>query len=243
MSLARQIMDVLPHDLSRTAFRVINPGGFANVNALRVKRPRDPDDNSLMPFIEHRCIFVHIPKCAGLSVSHSLFGCQAGNHLTVSEYRKAFSRSEFASYFKFTFVRNPWDRLVSIYYYLKDGGRGAGDQRWAERLLGPYDSFEAFVMNFITEENIQDAFHLRPQYQFLCQTKRSRPEVDFVGRFERLEQDFALVCAALSIDRPLQSRNRGRSRPAGYRSAYTPPMVDAVATAYARDIELFGYDF
>jgi hypothetical protein len=74
-------------------------------------------------------------------------------------------------------------------------------------------------------------------------TERSLPEVDFIGRFERLEEDFARVRMHVGLSEQLASTNRGRSRPASYRDSYDQEMIDRVARVYRRDIELFGYSF
>ena len=68
----------------------------------------------------HRCIFVHIPKTAGTSVEAALgwfteYTRGAQDHRSIRKLREAITPDEFCTYFKFTFVRNPWDRVVSWY--------------------------------------------------------------------------------------------------------------------------------
>ncbi|MBA2490567.1 MAG: hypothetical protein H0V34_02305 [Gammaproteobacteria bacterium] len=62
---------------------------------------------TLQPFDRYRCIYVHIPKTGGVSISTSLFGSTTGRHRTVAEYKQIFGERAFKDYFKFTFVRNP----------------------------------------------------------------------------------------------------------------------------------------
>src|SRR5258707_7699115 len=85
---------------------------------------------------EFRCIFIHIPKTAGTSLSQALFG-RHSRHIPYIEYEKGNPR-KFRQYFKFTFVRNPWDRLVSTYFFLKQGGLAPADPRWADQQLRAY---------------------------------------------------------------------------------------------------------
>ena len=69
-------------------------------------------DFSLKVFDECQCIFIHITKTAGTSVAKSLFG-YLPSHYTAIDYRVIYGRRTFDQYFKFAFVRNPWDRLYS----------------------------------------------------------------------------------------------------------------------------------
>ncbi len=72
---------------------------------------------------KHKCIFVHIPKTAGISVSVSLLGESIGN-MSAMYYRALFGKEDFRLYFKFAFVRNPFTRLISAFEFLKKGGGG-----------------------------------------------------------------------------------------------------------------------
>ncbi len=104
-----------------------------------------------------------------------------GAHYSIAQYKMMFTKEEFDSFFKFTFVRNPWDRTVSAYYYLKDGGRVKNDRRMRDRWIAPHATFRDFVLGFVTEENVSAAIHFRPQNEFLCMSPTRPPEVDFIG--------------------------------------------------------------
>lgn len=118
--LRNKVFYAFPYDMRRMLFSVIKQKQFHDLQHLRTIDTND--GYSLKPFDLYRCIFVHIPKAAGISMSRALFGNFAGNHKSVETYQRIFSKKEFNSYFKFTFVRNPWDRLFSAYIYLKRGG-------------------------------------------------------------------------------------------------------------------------
>ena len=79
----------------------------------------DSNDNMLKVFDKKKCIFFHIPKTAGISLVKALFGDLDWGHRDVKYYRNVFNKKKFDSYFKFTFVRNPYDRLFSAYSFLK----------------------------------------------------------------------------------------------------------------------------
>lgn len=240
--LKRQLADafwVLPHEVRRTAWRVLRPSSFRE--ALERRRQADRID-SLQPFDRHRCIFVHVPRAAGTSIANSLFGCQVGLHATLRRYSLIFSESDFRADFKFTFVRNPWDRLYSAFSYLVAGGMSAIDRRWAESNLAGIDDFETFVTEWLPRADLEHSYvHFVPQYRFL-QLRSPTPAVDFIGRFESIEEDFETIRARLDITPDLSHLNRS-SRSSDYRGAYTDEMKAIVACAFRKDIDLLGYEF
>jgi hypothetical protein len=217
----------------------------ARLRARRNKKNRQTDTGqySLAPFDNRRAIFVHIPKTGGISVSTALFGNLAGGHTRITEYRNIFSEKEFSQYYKFTFVRNPWDRLYSAYCFLKAGGINEDDSAWAVSHLSGIDTFEDFVMHFLNEEVIYTEVHLVPQYKFICYEDGQSP-VDFIGRFENLESDFNVVAAKIAPGAKLAHMNSSaKNKTASADMLFTQAMQEKVAILYARDIELFGYQF
>lgn len=234
----------LPHDLRRWLFAAAKPDKFIK---LQKKRRGDPDRGgySFRPFDEHRCIFVHVPKTAGVSISRELFGNLSGGHTPIATYERVFSKRDFESFFKFAFVRNPWDRLYSAYRFLKSGGMSEGDRRWAEQNLSGITGFSEFVTDHLRRSRILSSSHFIPQYRFLCRPGSKQVLVDFVGRYESLDRDFRTVKQRMGLDTPggLPHFNRGKSGAGDYRAAYTPETRRVVADVYREDIELFHYDF
>lgn len=218
------------HSIRRLSFRCFRPAKFAAIQAKRG------------PFDAHRCIFVHIPKCAGISVVRSLFGDFSCGHGNLKRYQIMFGPEEFNRYFKFTIVRNPYDRLVSAFHFMKKGGINAKDKRWAERNLAPYADFDAFVKGWVNRNNIWKGLHFRPQHSFIC-VRGNRPGLDFIGYFENLTSDFAHICQQLNIQSTLLETNRNPERARDYRSYYTEETRAIVARVYAEDIQMLGYAF
>ena len=99
--IAKQVFWSLPYETRRILFKVSCPRAYQKLQALRTVEVGK--GQTLMPFDKYQCIFVHIPKCAGISVCNSLFGGEAGWHIQIRKYQIAFTKSEFESYFKFTF--------------------------------------------------------------------------------------------------------------------------------------------
>ncbi len=185
-----------------------------------------------------KCIFIHIPKAAGTSVALTLFG-KDSRHVPWFEYQNA-NPWKYKRYFKFTFVRNPWDRLVSSYFFLCKGGMNPQDAVWAEQNLGQFGDFGSFVRGWVNEENIRTWVHFLPQHYFICD-QDGKVMVDFVGRIENMEQDFSHVARRLGCNKKLAKINAGDNR--HYSSYYDAETREIVRRVSARDIELFDYSF
>jgi chondroitin 4-sulfotransferase 11 len=196
---------------------------------------------SLRGFDEHRCIFVHIPKAAGISVAMALFGNLAGGHNTARHYRVVFG-PDFWRYFKFTFVRNPYTRLVSAYEFLRSGGHPAWptNQRFRDEVLSQYADFEDFVLRWLRPGTQWPEPHFRPQHEFL--ELGGRIVMDFVGRVERIQNDFATVSDRLGIPAQLERLNPTVEKKESLGSYYSNDAVERrVREVYAKDFELFDY--
>lgn len=230
----------LPHGTRRLLQRLFRHEQFCQSQMMRYT----DDEYSYKPFDRYRCIFVHIPKTGGISVSRALFGNLAGGHATIRHYQMVFAPEEFNRYFKFAFVRNPWDRLYSAYRFLKQGGMNTRDAQWASNNLSRYESFKEFVLDWVTPENIYHYDHFVPQTDFIYLPGRSHNPLDFIGRFEQLEKNFDKICARLGIHAQLEHRNRTDSNEtSSYRDAYDLTTRARVSEVYRMDIEMLGYVF
>lgn len=193
-----------------------------------------------------RCLFIHVPKAAGTSVAHALFNDKS-RHIALSRYF-AFDSDAADSFFKFAFVRNPWDRLHSAYHYL---ARRIGadprfpDHRWATHYLGSSGDFPGFVQRMARDRAYRAAvrryIHFRDQADWLSVRGKGMP-MDFIGRYESLEADFASACARIGIQCALP-HDRARTDGTKYTERYTPESIDFVGSLYARDVRLFDYEF
>jgi len=227
----------------------------------------------------HNCIFIHIPKTAGQSIEQVFLDLLRLNwetraplllrqndwpelgpphlaHLIGTDYVKCkyLTQEIFDDYYKFSFVRNPWDRMVSIYKQLGYFHR--------------YD-FKSFLIN-IFEQKVWERkyWFVRPQSDFVC-NEDGKLLVDFVGRFENLQNDFYDICEKINlplIELPFinktkkaitLNRNPGKlvkyawyqikgkqiQFHKNYQDYYDSESRDLVATIYQSDIELFEYRF
>ena len=191
-------------------------------------------------FDQHQALFIHVPKSAGRSIVRGLFDVKSVEHAPADWYQRL-DREKFERYFKFTFVRNPWDRAVSAYSYLKNGGSAASedDLHWS-RFVNQFDSFDDFVCQWMTAENIMRNALFTPQTLFL-QDEFGTLAMDFIGRFENLAEDFARVAERLNVNASLPHINQSRQTP--YEDFYSDRSRQIIADLYAGDISAFNYSF
>jgi hypothetical protein len=186
----------------------------------------------------HRFIFVHINKTGGTSIE-KIFEPYADQrdvpykHAAAAFYQQTFP-GRFRRYFKFAFVRNPWDWLVSRYHWSRDHQR-LFDYSFREFLLRLKNRIRLSATADWLEEQA-----LLPQIDRL--TIGGAIAVDFVGRFENLQSDFDKICSNLRIEsRPLPQVFKTEHAP--YVECYDNETRKIVEELYATDIETFGYRF
>jgi hypothetical protein len=200
----------------------------------------------------HRCIFVHIPKCGGSSIEdiiwpiaerteanlwmgfvrpmHNKLQTGGLQHLLARQIRDEVGRDVFGSYFKFTFVRNPWDKAVSQFLYLM---QSRPDLR-EFAAIRENASFEEYLERIRLRKHVQ----WQEQIDFL-HDENGQMLVDFVGRFESFERDARDIVSRLGIN--LTSLpHTNRSDRTGFQG-YTAEARERIADMYAADIAAFGY--
>jgi len=188
-----------------------------------------------------RSIFIHIPKTAGVSVSQALYGREIGHRR--AKYLKTYNPYMFQKYFKFGFVRNPWDRMVSAFWFLKKGGANKNDKKWASKYLASFKDFHDFVLSLKYKKQVNRVLkwhHFKPQWEYICDDDL-QILLDYVGRFEKLVSDFENVKNTLNIACELPYFNYGDHR--YYRKYYNWETKEIVSSLYKQDIELFNYYF
>ena len=238
------LLETLPYDVRRRAAAILVPRRFRALQARR--HVITGTGYTYEPFDRYRCIFVHVPKAAGISVARALFGNLGGGHNPIAVYRYVFSEAEFQSYFKFTFVRNPWDRTLSAFRFLTGGGMDPADRAWSESHLAAYADFSDFVVRGLRKPQVISYDHFIPQHEFVCLPYGGEIAVDFVGHFESLAADFERVKKRLGVghDVALPRENATPGKPVSdYRSFYNSETKEIVSEVYRKDIELFGYTF
>ena len=203
------------------------------------------------PFVskdhELKCIFFHVPKAAGTSLRKSIYGSKSF-HIPAVRY-KSIDAIKFDQYFKFCFVRNPYDRLLSAYEYLKircHSDMSFPDHRWAASNLTVYRDFEEFVLSLnesSVRNRIKSYIHFRDQLDWICDSNRERTILaDFIGRYETISEDYERLQEKLKLQKTLPAERKNPNRK-DYRKSYSTKMVDIASDIYAKDIYRLGYSF
>ncbi|MBC8395237.1 MAG: sulfotransferase family 2 domain-containing protein [Bacteroidetes bacterium] len=205
-------------------------------------------------------LFIHIPKAAGTSIIKSL-GCQerwrnashemhdidlpiddnenlSFGHVDINEVRSRslISDTQWNKYYKFCFVRNPWDRAVSLYEYIKKQGN-------------QYMSFNSFVFNLPNTESV-GFYNVNKFSQCQPQVKWIPEDIDYIGKVETIHSDIERISQILNTEITHPKKNNvTKERGSKHYHDYFPDtkegqfLKDEVADFYSEDIKRFNYTF
>jgi hypothetical protein len=202
---------------------------------------------------QHRFIFAAVPKTGTHSVRQALrehtgpddieqvglfvdkrfpwsdLAALRHGHLSLRQVRPYLGEDAFARYFKFAFVRNPFDRFVSYCAFMT-----RNDDRFAHE---PRNVMRQVLFELRPLEHVL----FQPQHTLLVD-ETGALLTDDVGRVEDMQASYDRMCVRIGIpSRKLEQVNS--SKRGDYRQYYDQALVDGVAALYRRDLELFGYAF
>ncbi len=193
---------------------------------------------------KYKAIYFFVPKVASTSLKKLCIdviniGVEKRAHFHRTHFpsidRKAVSKGD--GYFKFAFVRNPYDRLVSCYF-----GKVVQRRDFASGDFWKDKSFEDFVKIICKMSNSEMDIHFRPQYTFLTDTN-GKLLVDFIGRFENINEDFGKIKERAYFSKELELPHLAKTKHEEYQKYYTEETKRLVAQKYKKDLELFHYSF
>lgn len=206
---------------------------------------------------KYKFVFVHIYKTAGKSIRTALLPFAyynrfhrlalkafwkmhlrpplqlnpmpcSNDHSKVPAIVDVIGQKTFDEYFSFAIVRNPWDWQVSLYNYMVKT-----PTHYQNRFANKFPDFASYLRWRCAEE-------VRFQKDFIYSSE-GKLLVDFVGRYEKIDDDFRLICDRIGIHTKLPVLNVSKTRP--YQEYYTPELTELVRLAFRPDIDLFEYDF
>lgn len=202
---------------------------------------------------KHRFIFFAVPKTATHTIREALrqhigdddweqqvlYGKQflpipeiarlQHGHITAEQIRPHLDDDVWNSYFKFGFVRNPFDRFVSTCFFLN-----RGDPNFAESAV-------RFMKERLPRERFRKRVLVKPQYQQLCWSNGDIA-LDYVGRYEDLQRSYDTICERIGVaSTALGQKNASKHQ--SFDSYYDAELRQQVADFYADDLRIFDYEF
>lgn len=153
-------------------------------------------------------------------------------HATLADLDGLVTSEELPGLFIFTLVRNPWDRLLSYYSWLR---AQSFDHASVARAQG-HD-----FAGFLNHPHTKAEFLNHPASSYMRDAAGAE-RCDLYIRLEHFAQDAVTLEQHLGFALEMPHVNRS-ARKAGYQGAYTPDLRDLVAEICAEDIERFGYTF
>ncbi len=251
-----------------------------------------------MTFISNskKFIFIHPHKCAGTSIEIALSETLQWNdiilggsnnygknfqhiyqkkfnlhkHSSAADIQKVVGDNVWDSYFTFSVVRHPLDRMISLYTYFKrikseysiiddlklktkifllqnkqfpfiskhPSIQKQGIHRWpGMRAFVESRNFSEFLVN-VTNTNDPG---IKPQFDVLLNKDKSKIEVDYICKFEDLENNWQYICKKLNISSNLPHANKSRQSKKSWREYYTLDDINFMVEKYKIDLETFNY--
>jgi len=198
-------------------------------------------------------IFVHINKTGGSSIVRALNmlqihlsvdlifsselkgddqfkiweGWKLGKRRTTYNWDELINIKKYWNdYTKFSIVRNPWDRVVSDFFYCKKENYVQKELTFREEVIYNKDNLERWK---------------QPCYDWL--TLNGKMAVENILRFENLNDDFQKMCSQLNLPTTIKLPHLNKTKHKHYTEYYDDETREIVAEKYAKDIEYFGYKF
>lgn len=187
-----------------------------------------------------KAIYIATQRVASTSIQESLLRNideDSIGHQDLVNYEQAedkYGKPALNKNFVFSFVRNPWDRMVSIFFHQAETNPKLLYSTGAR-------TFEDFV-NEVTQNRLGTLHDLCHTQVSMLKNKFSDIRLDYTGRFEELNRDYKTVCEAISIE-PTRLRKLNQSNHFNYKHYYNDDLKSKVARFFEEDIDTFKYVF
>ncbi len=210
--------------------------------------------------IKKKFLFIHVPKTGGNSIQNILRGYSEDKivtiakhqdgierfevrndiynitkHSTLSDYKKVIESEIFEKLYIFSTVRNPWDMMISFYFSPHRGVKEWDRERF-KYLINKVATLRTYIKNTtIFSEKISPP-------EIILSSKAVDSDIDFIMRFEFLNDDFKQVCEILNIPfLPLPHRNKSNRE--HYSRYYDVELIKLVEDKFKEEIELGRYTY
>lgn len=199
---------------------------------------------------KYKCIFVHIPRTAGTSIEKWIYGQswwgveKNTKHLLASQAKKAYEQY-WNDYFKFSIVRNPWDRMVSCLkfngYFKLDTNNGIIDLSGYKNLYSIDNVILEHDHRFSKKEKLISDKHIpNAIYGNILDE-----ELDYIGKYEDLENAVKYIKDRIKIrnDFDFNSHMNESKNRKNYKKYYDKGTKKEVKSMFLKDIEDYNYKF
>ena len=142
-------------------------------------------------------------------------------------------------YFKFTYVRNPFERLVSTYEHKYHVNAPGYYSDYLFGFIAEDEGFETFIKKVVKIPYIFMEEHFALQYPLVY--KKNKPVVGYVGKFEEIDETFPKILEKYKLG-PMFVRKNTTAAKQTWMNYYTEELADLVYKKYKKDITYFGYE-
>lgn len=209
---------ILSHQKKFIYFHIYKVAGTSIRKALK-----EYDDLSFSEFPLHKNIRYFIGSHIWLLSSWAI------DHIKAEEASKYLPAETFNNYYKFSFVRNPWDWQVSLYHFMLQFKFHP-----QHRKIIKMKSFDEYI-----EWRVNHDRELQKQFIY---DKNGKLLIDFIGRFENIQNDFNAICSEININKIVLSK-ANPSNHSFYKDYYNKHTRDLIADAFKEDIDTFNYEY
>lgn len=197
-----------------------------------------PSDSPYNLTISHtkKFIWFRVAKVATRTIYHHLLDQKVPLELQ-HPYRVHYPVNRYREYFKFAFVRNPWERLVSGWHnkFKEKNQPPFGLDATVHKKL---QDFDYFIQHLGESEFIGRNHHFVPQCDLI-----DLNHLDYLGKMEQFSDDFKQICRHIGIEADNVGYKNSSGRDKDYRSYYTDNLAEIVRNLYIKDIQFFAYNF
>ena len=215
----------------------------------------ESDPREFHVYRDRKLVYLIVSKVACTSIKMTIgksYGTYSQQPMAIHDnalwnYHYGNLPSAYRSFYKFAFVRNPFDRLVSCYRdkIIFDGPNEIYQRPYFSQYnysIPPNISFRDFVNIIINIPDTRADRHFKSQHSILY--FRGKKMVDFIGKFENMKKDWQNLAQRYHFDTQLARVHKTKKKAgvhSDYRLYYTEELVQLVYKRYRDDIELFGY--
>ncbi len=183
---------------------------------------------------ERRLLLIHIARTGGTSIEAALAGNDwwhidsATKHMSASQTKQLYGEQIWQDDVKFTVIRNPWDRVISMW------STGWWHEQARSCNTNQLESLKDFILKLKPHPN--------EKYNSLFYNEIIDEEIDFILRFETLQVDFSEMLKKVGASDVVLPHKEKRDRK-HYREYYDSDAQEMINQLFKKDIDLYGYAY